>query len=489
VERRQLERSQPSVKGLTLFFLFALSASAVAQTAEPKVTGTLSNVTRVESWSYFQPFADPRALPVEPLGTPDYTFVADRAELGVRVEGPRYDLGGAFNYVRIENLPSRAIGPGGLGTGAFYFAATGVPYSYQLYFGELSLRMKSSDRRTSVTVGRMPFSSGGESVSVNPQLESLKRERLHSRLIGNFEFSLYQRRFDGVRVDVDRARWHVTAAAMVPTQGGFEESANLSMPRLQVASGSLTRKSADAEYQAFTYLYRDRRSAAAVVDNAFSIDRPVDITVSTIGGSYARVSQTRAGLLDAVAWGAVQAGDWYGREHRAASLALEAGHRWTGWPWQPRVRAGYLWASGDGDGDDERHRTFFQMIPTSRKYALSAVYAQMNLRDAFTQLSIEPGRVRARIEVHALHLASGADLWYAGSGANATKSRYFGFAGRASGGHTALGSVVEGTVDVPIKKYWSISGYAATMSAGDVVQRFFTDKRLTFWMLENAIRF
>jgi len=27
------------------------------------------------------------------------------------------------------------------------------------------------------------------------------------------------------------------------------------------------------------------------------------------------------------------------------------------------------------------------------------------------------------------------------------------------------------------------------MSAGDVVRTFFTDKRLSFWSLENAIRF
>ena len=51
----------------------------------------------------------------------------------MRVEGARFDLTGAFNYVRLENLPTNAIGPGGLGSGAFYFAATGVRYSYQLY--------------------------------------------------------------------------------------------------------------------------------------------------------------------------------------------------------------------------------------------------------------------------------------------------------------------------------------------------------------------
>jgi hypothetical protein len=492
VERRQLERSQPPAEGLTLFFVIALSVSAAAQTAEPKVTGTLSNVTRVESWSYFQPFVDPRVLPPpgsQPLGSPDYTFIGDRAELGVRVAGSRFDLGGAFNYVRLENLPRRAIGPGGLGTGAFYYAATGVPYSYQLYVGELTLKVKSRDRRAAVTIGRMPFTSGGESVSTNESLERLKRERLHSRLIGNFEWSYYQRRFDGARFDLDRSRWHVNAAAFVPTQGGFEESTNLSMPRVQLASASLTHKAAHAEYQAFSYFYRDRRPLTAVVDNSGSRDRPVNVTIATVGGSYARVSPTPAGELDAVAWGAAQTGDWYGRNHRAASVAIEAGHRWTSTALTPWLRGGYLWASGDSARFDDRHGTFFQMLPSSRQYALSSVYAQMNLRDLFAQLQIEPRRFRARIEVHALHLADAADLWYQGSGATASKDRFFGFSGRSSGGHAALGSVVEGTIDVPIKKYWSISGYAAMMSPGDAVRGMFTNKKLTFWSVENVIRF
>jgi hypothetical protein len=185
----------------------------------------------------------------------------------------------------------------------------------------------------------------------------------------------------------------------------------------------------------------------------------------------------------------MQAGDWYQSDHRAGSFVVEAGHRWTAAPVTPHLRAGYLWASGDTSPLDQRHGTFFQMLPSSQKYALSSVYAQMNLRDAFAQLSIEPRGFKARIEVHALHLASGADLWYQGSGATASKDRYFGFSGRSSGRHTTLGSVVEGTLDVPIRKFWSISVYAGRMSAGDAVKHFFTGKRLTFWSVENAIRF
>lgn len=467
-------------------FVFAVAAGAAAQ---PAVTGTLSNVTRVESWSYFEPAIDPRALTDGPIGDPHYTFIGDRAELGVRVDGRRFDLSGAFNYVRLENLPTNAIGPGGFGSGAFYFAATGVRYSYQLYLGELTARFKSGDQRQSITVGRMPFASGGEVLSPNRSLERIKAERLHSRLIGNFEWSFYQRRFDGARVDVDRPRWHVTASAFVPTQGGFEESTNLFIQKIQIGTGSVTWKQPAAELQVFAYLYRDRRSEAAVVDNTFSADRPVDVTIGTAGASYASVSPTSLGELEAVAWGAVQAGDWYGSRHRAASVAVEAGHRWTTASWRPWLRAGVLWASGDADREDDRHGTFFSMLPSSRKYALSSVYAQMNVRDAFVQLRIEPRRFRARIEVHALHLASGADLWYHGSGATAANGRFFGFSGRAAGGRRALGSVVEGTLEVPIHRYWSINGYAGMMSAGDVVRLMFTNKPLKSWSVENAIRF
>jgi hypothetical protein len=483
VERRQLDRSQSLVEGLTLFFLLV----AVTAGAQPAVTGTLANTTRAESWRYFEPA-------VEPAGDPNYTFFANRTDIGVHVDGSRFDFGGAFNYVRLENLPAAAIGPGGLGDGAFYFAASGINYSYQLYFSELIARIKSANG-TSLTVGRMPFSSGGEgrlrqgSGEPGSELQRVIRDRLESRLIGNFEWSLYQRRFDGARFDVDRSRWHFTAAAFVPTQGGYEESTNLSMPKIQVVDAALTHQQAHAEWQAFGYTYVDRRPEKAVVDNTLSFDRAVDVTIETIGGSYARVTPVASGEIDVVGWIAAQAGDWYGQPHRAASGTIEAGHRWTRPSYHPWLRAGYLWASGDGNAADGRHGTFFQMIPSSRKFATSSVYAQMNLRDAFAQLSVEPRALKVRIEVHALQLASGADLWYSGSGATASSGRYFGFSGRAANGARSLGTVVDGAVEVPVMKYWSISGYGAVMSAGNVVQQQFSSKHLTFWSLENVVRF
>ena len=462
-----------------MFFVCFVCTPALA--AAQSVTGTLSNVTRVESWSYFEPRTDLLALYPDPPGDPDYTFIGDRAELGVRVEGARFDLGGAFNYVRIENLPTDAIGPGGLGPGAFYFAAVGTRYSYQLYISELLLRVKSADNAMSLTVGRMPFSSG---------IGSLAKQRIDGRLVGNFEWSYYQRRFDGLRFDIGRNRWRFNASAYMPTQGGFEESTNLTMTNVQVATASATRVTERSESQAFAYLYRDRRSFdTAVVDNTFSPDQPVNVTIGSFGASHTRTFHLGSGDADLVAWGALQAGDWYGSPHRASSIALEGGHRWTRAAWHPWLRGGLLWASGDRDAVDGEHHTFFQMLPSSQQYALSSVYSQMNVRDAFVQAWVEPRGVKARIEVHAVALANGADLWYQGSGATASRDRFFGFAGRDTNGETGLGTVLEGTIDVPIKTFWSVNAYAGTMWPGAAVRRQFTDKRLTFWSLENVFRF
>ena len=462
-------------------FVCCLSRAVAAQPAEPKVVGTVSNITRVESWSFFEPRIDILALTADPVGEPDYTYIADRAELGVRVEGDRFDVGGAFNYVRLENLPTRAIGPGGLGSGAFYFAATGVRYSYQLYLGELTVRMKSRDRRRSLTVGRMPFI---ESAS------ELARQRLDGRLIGNFEWSLYQRRFDGARLDVDGRRWKYGGGVFMPTQGGFEESTNLTMTRIQLAVASATLLDRRSDTQVFGNVYRDRRRGLkAVVDNRLGPDAPVDVTVASVGGSHVRRIELESGEADVVAWGAAQFGDWYGLTHRAGSAVIEAGHRWPRAAGRPWLRAGYAWASGDGEWNDGRHTTFFQVLPSSRKYALSSAYTHMNLHDAFAQLRIEPRGFNARIEVHKVALASSQDLWYQGSGATASGDRFFGFSGRFANGETSLGTVLEGTIDVPIKKYWSVNAYAGVIRAGRLVRQMFTDKPLTLWSIDNVIRF
>ena len=230
------------------------------------VEGWLSDWTRVETWRFFEPHAEEV--------NPDYTFIGNRADLGVRVRATHVDLTGAFSYVRVEHLPKEAIGPGGLGTGAFYFASSGLPYSYQVFLTDLTVAAHTADRRLTFTVGRMPYTSGaeGESLPVSPaseQLLQLRRLRLDGRTLGTFDWSFYGRRFDGMKVDARGARTYAGGGAFLVTQGGYEESASLSMPKLQVATAYAGRRhGAGAESQAFVVGYRDRRDIDIRPDNA-----------------------------------------------------------------------------------------------------------------------------------------------------------------------------------------------------------------------------
>src|SRR5690606_31341497 len=239
--------------------------------------------------------------------------------------------------------------------------------------------------------GRMPHASGAEGnrtpVDASERdLASLRRFRLDARLIGGFDWSFYRRRFDGARLSADRSNWYASAAFVAPTQGGFEESANLTMKRLQVVSGAAGWRHrwgqaavGRGETQVFAHQYRDRRHVTGRPDLSRRPATSVDVTVPVVGASHLGVAPLGSRRADWLIWGAVQGGDWYGDRHRAWSIALESGHQWRESPMRPWIRAGLSHASGDDDPSDDRHGTFFPMLPTMRLYAQSVVYAQMNL--------------------------------------------------------------------------------------------------------------
>ncbi len=471
-------------------------SAQVPGTAEPRLetTATLENLTRVETWRFFEP--------PEPDANPDYSFIGNRAYLGIGVRSSRFDLSGGFAYTSLGPLPANAFGGGGpMGTGALYRAAAGAKTSYQLYLSDLNLSLHDADRRTRADFGRMPHTSGAEGDrtpvdATERDLTSLRRFRLDARLIGGFDWSFYRRRFDGVRLTGDRPGWYAAAALVAPTQGGFEESANLTMGRLQVASGVAGWRHrwgpatvGRGETQIFAHLYRDRRAVTGRPDLSGLPATGVDVTVSVVGASHLGVKTLGSRRADWLVWGAVQGGDWYGDRHRAWSIAVEGGHQWQQAPARPWIRAGLSHSTGDDDPSDDRHGTFFPMLPTMRVYAQSVVYAQMNLRDLFVQARLEPHRrARARVDLHRLDLANRADGWYQGSGANALDGRSFGYAVRPSRGATSLGTILEGSIDMPIEPWWSVNAYAGYMWGGDVVRRQFVGDRLTFWYVENVLR-
>jgi hypothetical protein len=320
----------------------------------------------------------------------------------------------------------------------------------------------------------------------------LKRLRLGSRLIGGFEWSLFQRAFDAARADYDRPSWSATAALMFPTQGAYEESANPTMSSLKLLTAAFTTKPSltpRQQVQIFAYHYRDQRDVRARPDNSGRLPRRIDVDIATVGASQAGSFAAGRGEIDTVAWAAMQRGDWYGQDHTAFSVALESGYRWRvrGRPW---LRAGYQYSSGDSQAGDVRHETFFAMLPSLNRYSQSTTYTPMNLRDAFVQFALEPhARVRTWLDVHQLTLANVGDRWYHGSGATSRTGTFFGFSGRMSGGATGLGTIVEGTIDLSLRPAWSMRSYLGWMRGGDVVRRSFRGDRLLFWTFENVLTF
>jgi hypothetical protein len=459
---------------------------AAAPTASaPATTAFARNWTRVEVWRFFEP--PPGG------GNPDYEFVANRLQAGIRHVRPRLEVTGALQYVQFGGLPTNAVGPGALGTGALYFDASRSTHSNQVYLKALNLRLQAAPGVT-ISGGRMPYASSAESPSGVPAIEAVKRQRLEARLIGEFEWSIYQRAYDGGRIDVDRRRWRLTTSFLMPTQGGFEEAANVTMTDVRLVAANLGVKPAAldgrTDLQIFGYRYGDRRAVIGRPDNTGLAALRADIGITTLGAALVGVYPTRTGEVDTFVWFAGQVGDWYRQDHRAYSLALEAGHRWPRTTWAPWLRGGINYASGDDDPGDGRHGTFFQMMPTARKYAFSATYTQMNLRDVFAQAIVRPrANVAARLDVRRLDLAQAADRWYAGSGATQARGTFFGYAGRPSGGHTGLGTIVEGAADVTINRHWSVNGYIGRIAGGPVVRNLFAGERLTFFYLENVVGF
>ena len=465
----------------------SLGAQAAAPSAPAATIWTLRDWTRVEMWRFFEP---PNGG-----GNNDYSFFANRLFGGVQHTARAVDLTAALQYVQFGGLPSNAVGPGPLGTGAVYYAHAGRSDSHQVYLRYANVRLKRLLPATSIQVGRMPYASGGEAVSGNAKIDTVKLQHVAARLIGEFGWSIYQRAYDGVRVDSARSRWTGTAFAYHPTQGGFEDAAGLMMPGVTVLGGAATIGSAasspSVQYQGFVYRYRDTRHVTQRPDNTGRAALAADVGINTFGLSIVAASTPReTGQWDAVLWVARQTGSWYEQTHRAASIAVEAGHQWTAARWQPWLRGGYLYASGDGDSADNQHGTFFEMLPTVRQYAQSALYSQMNNTDFFAQLMAKPHpRISLRIDWRYVGLASSHDGWYYGSGATQQHGTIFGFATRPSFGATHLATIGEGSVDYAIAPRWSVNGYVAVGRAGGVVKPAFAGHTLTFAYLENVLQF
>jgi hypothetical protein len=380
-----------------------------ATTGAPEWLVSVRDLARVEGWRFFEP-------PPEG-GDPHYAFLGNRLQAELRRTSRRLDVRLTAQHVGFLGVPDDASGPGPLGTGALYFSqGDGSTRPQRLYLRYASLTFREVVPGLDIQVGRMAYTSGAEAPSGIAKIESVKRLRLDARLVGEFEWSLYQRGYDGVRLDWTRPRYRATGIALMPTQGGFARAANRTMTDVRVLGGSVsatgTRPGGGTEVQGFVFRYDDERPVAGRPDNTGRAAAAADVAVTTFGGVALGAYPTRSdsGVSDLMLWVAVQRGRWYDDDHRAYAVAVEAGHQWTDVTGAPWVRGGLFIASGDNDPEDGRHGTFFPMLPTVRRFSQTTVYSTMNLHEFFGQVLLRPGpALGVRLDVHHVRLATPSD--------------------------------------------------------------------------------
>ncbi len=474
-----------------------LVAAGIGQTTaapgdwQDYISFTLSERLRGEFVDWFRP-PEGTAAP----GAERYDFFASQLRVGLRATFPHAQLVVEVQDTRIAGLPDDASLPspaGNLGPGAIYFAHTRDTDQGTVFLKEGHLTLRHSEFAASI--GRMEYSDGLETIPADPTLAWLKRWRIAERLVGPFGYTHVQRSFDAVRAVYDRTDFNLTALAAHPTHGGFEVSANRELDDVSLAGLTLTLKQVPvlppSDLRLFYLYYEDERDKPVKVDNrplpARAADRDL-IAIHTFGGHAITAIEAGPGIVDGLAWTALQTGEWGGLDHGAFAYAVEAGYQWPRWPGDPWLRVGYNRSSGDDQPGDAEHDTFFQVLPTSRPYAQLPFFNLMNNEDLFAQLILKPHpRVTVRADYHWLRLAEAGDLWYSGGGA--TNKDIFGYSGIPSGGFSELAHLLDVGITVRLHERLTAYAYYGHAFGRDVVKNTFAGEDADYGYLELTFRY
>ncbi len=158
-------------------------------------------------------------------------------------------------------------------------------------------------------------------------------------------------------------------------------------------------------------------------------------------------------------WGAVQTGRWGTQSDLAYALDFEGGFQPAILPRiKPWIRGGYTMGSGDRNPNDNKHGTFFQILPTPRPYARFPFFNMMNTEDAYAALVLRPhAKVTISSEFHSLRLTNRNDLWYSGGGAYQPWT--FGYTGRSTAGRRSLANLYDTSVDYRVARNLTLTAY------------------------------
>lgn len=408
--------------------------------------------TRTEGWNWFK----------GPPGDSDYGFWNSTLRVGLGQTRESLDWFVEGEQPSILGLPDNAVvaaPQGQLGLGGSYYAANDNHTDEANGFVKQAFVNFKHLGPFALKVGRFEYFDGAEVRPTDPFLATIVQTRITHRLISNFGFSAVQRAFDGVQLSLNSGQNNFTFFGARPTQGVFQVKG---MDELDVDTyaGTYTRSISSGrhagELRVFGIGYVDHRTLVLKTDNRPTAVRSADhdkIEIGTYGVDYVHVYDTNsAGKVDLVLWGALQNGSWGTQAQHAAAFVTEAGWQLPVGVVQPWFSVGYSYGSGDGEANNGRHSTFFQLLPTPRPYARFPFYNMMNNEDVYGTLNLHPtSKLSLRTEAHALRLARASDFWYSGGGA--FQPQTFGYTGRPSNHNRGLANV------------WDLSGdYAFTRS-------------------------
>jgi Alginate export len=444
--------------------------------------------TRVEGWNWFE----------GATGNSDYAFWHSLLRVGVGQRRDSFDWFVEGEQVSILGLPDDAVvaaPQGQLGLGGTYYAANGSQVNNASGFLKQGFVDFKHLGPAALKLGRFEFFDGLEVKPSDPFLATVIQTRIAHRLISNFGFSAVQRTFDGVQLSANSGSNNVTLFAARPTAGVFQVHG---MDELDVDTyyGAYNRtnrtKRGSGELRVFALGYVDHRTLVLKTDNRSASARAADvgrIALATWGADYAHVVDTSAGNFDFLAWGVLQNGSWGSLTQRAGAFVGEAGWKPPVTPLKPWLSAGYSYGSGDGNPNDARHGTFFQVLTTPRQYARFPFYNMMNNEDFYGTLNLTPAaKLKLRTEAHALRLASASDLWYLGGGA--FQPQTFGYTGRPSNGNRGLANVWDLSADYEFTRNFAATLYYGHAWGKSVVAKIYpnnADGQLAY--LETNFRF
>lgn len=414
---------------------------------------------RVDAWQWF-------AAPPE---TETYGYYESQLRISLSQALPHWDWLLELQQPAVLGLPNDAVSPvtaqGQLGLGGTYYASNGNNSNPAAAFfkqGYVRYHFDGEEEDKNLRIGRFEFFEGLETQPKNPAVAWLQNNRIAQRLIGNFGFTTAQRSFDGVDGHYGQGSWDITGFAARSDQGVFnmngDHELNVDVQYLAFTKAALKDH---VLWRAFAIGYHDGRTGITKTDNRPLAVRAADhrnIRIGTYGGDIIADAPAGPGQFDFLAWGAYQNGSWGPLSHSAGAGAIEGGFQPTRNPATPWLRAGWFESSGDNNPSDDKHTTFFQILPTPRAYARFPFFNLMNSTDEFISLMDKPvQKLALRSDLHWLQLTSGKDLWYQGGGA--FDNKVFGFTGRPSNGHTSFASLADISADYSVTKSLSLNFY------------------------------